>query len=95
MITMNDHGLEKHTEIYHPAFLDASIWKAKQDSEMTYEQATSLVQKGFVAAVLKREMADVPSGVLLSGGLDSSVVAAVMSQHRKGKKHYTSRSQMK
>ncbi len=35
------------------------------------------VQEGFISAVVKRLMSDAPLAVLLSGGLDSSLVAAV------------------
>ena len=35
------------------------------------------MQEGFISAVVKRLMSDAPLAVLLSGGLDSSLVAAV------------------
>lgn len=45
------------------------------------------LQHLLIAAVVKRQMADVPVGCFLSGGLDSSLIAAIMRRHTSGPLH--------
>ncbi len=51
------------------------------------DAAIGEIREAFVDSVRHRMMADVPVGVFLSGGLDSSLVAAVMAQHASGPIH--------
>ena len=51
-------------------------------------KAAAAIRTALEAAVEKRLRADVPLGVFLSGGLDSSIIAALASRHRPGLKTF-------
>ncbi|MFZ5815591.1 MAG: asparagine synthase B [Bacillota bacterium] len=51
------------------------------------ETALDRLDETLTKAVVKRLMADVPVGCFLSGGLDSSLIAAIMRQHVSGEMH--------
>ena len=59
------------------------IWKLPQQWESPPTEDLGKLRTAFEGAVKKRLMADVPWGVLLSGGLDSSLVASVACRHMK------------
>ena len=59
---------------WDPSWRQPDVVPAKKPAALELRQ-------GLEQAVVKRMMSDVPFGVLLSGGLDSSLVAAIVSRH--------------
>lgn len=49
--------------------------------EMPFELRVRIIRQILEEAIVKRLMSDVPLGIFLSGGLDSSVVAAIARRH--------------
>ena len=62
-----------------------SIEKDIEEQNISEDEAVTEVRKKLEAAVERQLVADVPLGVLLSGGIDSSAVVAMASKHISGK----------
>ncbi|KNC86393.1 asparagine synthetase [Sphaeroforma arctica JP610] len=73
-----DSKSDEFVAYYKPKFWDLD-W-CPEPSETPEMPPLEQLREAFEAAVEKRLMSDVPYGVLLSGGLDSSLVASVASR---------------
>jgi len=63
---------------------DDSYWKVDFSEEIKDEQeAIKLLQERIEESIKMRLMSDVPVGAFLSGGVDSSIVVAIMSKYTK------------
>ncbi|MBK9242424.1 MAG: asparagine synthase (glutamine-hydrolyzing) [Acidobacteria bacterium] len=80
-----------HMLRFHNGRLEvARYWEPPDVTEgMTMPDAVERFRELFDAAVQKQLVADVPVGVFLSGGVDSSTVAAVASRHTQGLKTFS------
>ena len=59
---------------YHRGWMEG---KTRPREELSYGQAVEELRQSLMSAVKRQLMSDVPYGVLLSGGLDSSVISAI------------------
>ena len=91
-------ALEGQCEWYEPFLPGHYYWSKEPEIKRYYERdwfdyvavkdnpaSVEAIREGLTAAVKRQLMSDVPYGVLLSGGLDSSVVSAIaekFSEHR-------------
>jgi asparagine synthase (glutamine-hydrolysing) len=66
----NGHKVERY---WHP--------RPQIDERLGEADCVALLQERLESAVRRQMMSDVPIGALLSGGLDSAVVVAIMSRH--------------
>lgn len=72
---INTDTLELKTEKYW----DIDINAAKSKETISYEEAKKHIRELLFKSVERRMIADVPLGVFLSGGVDSTIIAAIMS----------------
>ena len=66
---------------YHRQWMDSSDACGAKNEECRTWTETTLLRTGLESAVRRQLMSDVPYGVLLSGGLDSSVISALAKKY--------------
>jgi asparagine synthase (glutamine-hydrolysing) len=75
LMAVEPDGKRQETEYWRPEFRREAAGGRRSEAE--WEEA---VFDGLATAVERRMVADVPVGVLLSGGLDSSLIVALLAQ---------------
>ena len=80
LIAENGNCREEQWYKYTPVLFSADKEEREAEEELL---------RLYKAAVARHLLSDVPVGILLSGGLDSGLLLALMSEHRKGWPAYT------
>ncbi len=79
ILTLEPDGSEARRTYWEPAFR-----RRPQDDGMAPEDWSDAVLAALRTAVARRMVADVPVGVLLSGGVDSSIIVALLAEAGQG-----------
>ncbi|PZA12164.1 N-acetylglutaminylglutamine amidotransferase [Rhodopseudomonas palustris] len=75
LLTLEPDGSRTTRRYWHFA-----VGASRDDRVMTEQEWTEAVTDAMLTAVDRRRVADVPVGVLLSGGLDSSLIVALLAK---------------
>ena len=73
-----------HNALHINSYLPTTLYNPPiryTETEQPSVEALTQVRNSLIEAVVKRTMSDRPIGVFLSGGLDSSLVTAILAKH--------------
>jgi asparagine synthase (glutamine-hydrolysing) len=75
LLFVEPDGTQRKVRYWDPPYV-----RREQDAGMTQSDWADAIGEALAVAVKRRMVADVPVGVLLSGGLDSSVIVALLAR---------------